>query len=949
MKKFVILFLLVFVFVFMVNAIEISTNADYSTKDTEIIGQKIVNPKYEFVRLPKMLLTIYSEDFEGGVLPAGYIVNDGNSDGYMWDVSDTFSNSIWPPNYGTYFAVYDDYTVNNDSTTETMTLPAIPTAGYDSLMFSYSYSFQDYAGDGDTYVLIRAFTSSWSAWDTLVQYPSDISGTDTFDLSTYNGSDSIQIQYIYYKYATGTGWGASVDNITLTGTLKPDYDLSLSNIIHPNGLISPGDLSPIIEVTCVGSLDMYDFWTYYLITDTLGSILYQDSLFVNDTLSQDEADTITFPSGFNAEYLNMYNITAWLSDSNDILYVDDTLSQSFRTYDIDVSCIAIVSPVNQLNGQLIAEFTNVGSQSIDFYAHYTIESMNNDLLYSDSQYVYFANQAETTQVEFTPIDAPFDAGFYIVKSFSNVNYDLDRANDTIIDTFYAFAGQWEDLGDQTSTTLAQWPSRCVDDISMLWVIGGIDGGTAIAAIQTYDTLNGWQYITDLPTPCFAAAAAVINNKLYVIGGFDASFNVINENQIYDIASDTWTTGTLPPSVRGGVAGGVYNDKMYIIGGSINSSFPTDCPTYCYDPSADTTGGTPWTQLTSCPREATGAGMILGSFFYGTPGFEHIFVGGDYQGFRDMYMYTPSADTTGGSPWLAIGDMPFWGGTKDVSVVWNNEYAYFVGGDVYGFWSGVYTPYTIIYDIANNKWSYASKYLNTPMEGGAAGLMVDEIYSFGGTTGSGPLDPAPFEKLNINNLILAPYLVYHYPADGAIGVNQADPLALIFAEPIDTSRGFSYSFSPNPGLLLNVWNSTMDTLYVYHDSLEMDKKYYFSITEAYDNLGFKTPNTSQYPSSFTFATGTSGINDRIKQQFYIESNKSIVSNSIKFTYYLPEKSDVQLSIYNISGASVYNTKYLNQNSGKYTAKISLKTLPSGKYIYRFKFNDKEINKSFLIIK
>ena len=109
----------------------------------------------------------------------------------------------------------------------------------------------------------------------------------------------------------------------------------------------------------------------------------------------------------------------------------------------------------------------------------------------------------------------------------------------------------------------------------------------------------WTALASMPT---AAAMAVgvyypPTNKIYVFGGadFDAGTNY-NLTQIYDIATDTWSSGAPMPDVRSFSAGGYVaaTDKIYILSGyntgTVDSAQPN---TWEYDPVADT-----WTDLTA---------------------------------------------------------------------------------------------------------------------------------------------------------------------------------------------------------------------------------------------------------------------------------------------------------------------------------------------------------------
>ena len=67
-----------------------------------------------------------------------------------------------------------------------------------------------------------------------------------------------------------------------------------------------------------------------------------------------------------------------------------------------------------------------------------------------------------------------------------------------------------------------------------------------------------------------AASAVYEpnvNKRFVFGGEEIALaTVVNTTRIYDIASNSWSTGAPMPDVRAFMASGYFNDKIYLVGG-----------------------------------------------------------------------------------------------------------------------------------------------------------------------------------------------------------------------------------------------------------------------------------------------------------------------------------------------------------------------------------------------
>jgi Kelch motif. len=71
----------------------------------------------------------------------------------------------------------------------------------------------------------------------------------------------------------------------------------------------------------------------------------------------------------------------------------------------------------------------------------------------------------------------------------------------------------------------------------------------------------------MPTARAWLAAAVVNDKIYVIGGHDHT-GYLSTNEAYNPSTDSWTTKTPMPTARAWLAAAVVNDKIYAIGGNI---------------------------------------------------------------------------------------------------------------------------------------------------------------------------------------------------------------------------------------------------------------------------------------------------------------------------------------------------------------------------------------------
>jgi N-acetylneuraminic acid mutarotase len=110
----------------------------------------------------------------------------------------------------------------------------------------------------------------------------------------------------------------------------------------------------------------------------------------------------------------------------------------------------------------------------------------------------------------------------------------------------------------------------------IYVIGGSVGYGYVGNNEVYDPLsNTWETKTSMPTPRADLCANLVNDTIYVIGGKKYSsttpfFNVTNINEVYNPANDSWSTKTPIPTSVQGYASAVFNGKIYIMGGSLQS-------------------------------------------------------------------------------------------------------------------------------------------------------------------------------------------------------------------------------------------------------------------------------------------------------------------------------------------------------------------------------------------
>ncbi len=111
-----------------------------------------------------------------------------------------------------------------------------------------------------------------------------------------------------------------------------------------------------------------------------------------------------------------------------------------------------------------------------------------------------------------------------------------------------------------------------NDTSWLYVLGGdtTGGGVPTATCLKYNLVTDtWEYIASLPEPLRTNASAILEDRIYTMGGFNAPFPspAVASFYEYDINTNTWTQlPDLPDPLFFAGAEGFEDSLIYIIGG-----------------------------------------------------------------------------------------------------------------------------------------------------------------------------------------------------------------------------------------------------------------------------------------------------------------------------------------------------------------------------------------------
>lgn len=130
-----------------------------------------------------------------------------------------------------------------------------------------------------------------------------------------------------------------------------------------------------------------------------------------------------------------------------------------------------------------------------------------------------------------------------------------------------------DFGDVAPMPVALNSPAAVAIGGKLYVVGGQNNlGNSTGILQVYDqATNTWDTSNaPMPTNRDAPAVGVINGKLYAVGGISrppGPDTVVDTLEEYDPATDTWETREPMPTARWVLGAGVIDGKLYVAGGA----------------------------------------------------------------------------------------------------------------------------------------------------------------------------------------------------------------------------------------------------------------------------------------------------------------------------------------------------------------------------------------------
>jgi|GEM_PF-3155841 len=240
----------------------------------------------------------------------------------------------------------------------------------------------------------------------------------------------------------------------------------------------------------------------------------------------------------------------------------------------------------------------------------------------------------------------------------------------------------------------------------IYVIGGYNR-TALGVNECYDpATDSWTTKASMPTARYSLGVTVVDGKIYAIGGYNSSRLGVNE--CYDPTTDSWTTKAAMPTARHFLAAATVDGKIYVIGGMSMSLGINEC----YDPATDS-----WTTKTAMPtaRGKLGA-VITGGKIYAVGG-----RGDSSEPLGVNECYDPATDS-----WTAKATMPTARNDFGMTIIGNKIYA------IGGLGANGVVGINECYDPVTDNWTTKAT-MPTAKFGLGVVAVAGEIYVIGGHT------------------------------------------------------------------------------------------------------------------------------------------------------------------------------------------------------------------------
>ncbi|MGZ3863589.1 MAG: Kelch repeat-containing protein [Bacteroidia bacterium] len=611
------------------------------------------------------------------------------------------------------------------------------------------------------------------------------------------GSYAGQSVYVAFRNWNANGDGVSIDDVQL-GT-PPSADVASISWDKPHVL---GDTTQSVIATVKNTgTSAQTFNVTMTITGGYSSTQTVTALAPNAT--QQVVFGAWTPSVMGNNIVKMYTQLA-----GDGYLFNDTLTDTLHISHIsndDIKAISIDMYPKTGNVAQTPKATvrNNGFNTETFTVKMTITGG-----YSSTATVTSLAPFATQQVSFAAW-TPSVMGTNTITVFSQLGTDADKTNDTskrTIEVYPAFTNYgWSSHPSLPNkyfgnSSAFYHQGTYPNDTNIVFSLCGVDSNGVFSTENTaFSSLsNSWNALANAPLIRYDGSAQTVKGKIYFLGGFGPGYAPVDNNDIYDIASNTWSTGAAIPQPIADFASGVYKDSLIYVIGGMDAGGAALNNVYVYDTYNNT-----WTSATA--KSGTATWGIRAGIYQN----KIVAVGGTDES-------TPTRNATLGvinpaSPatitWSALPNYP---GYNVMHHSGNSVYrdqqplVIFTAGDTAGYSNvGVtyYTTETWAYDLSSNSWKIGPEKITGTNDNSnlVAAVFNDSLYmiSVGGHGSTMPLNVNEWLNLGPDTTQMHTTAINHVKLNNAV--------VTVYPNPFNEKTSLSVSLNKEQEVSVNVYD------------------------------------------------------------------------------------------------------------------------------------------------
>ncbi|XP_075227161.1 kelch-like protein 5 [Lycorma delicatula] len=279
--------------------------------------------------------------------------------------------------------------------------------------------------------------------------------------------------------------------------------------------------------------------------------------------------------------------------------------------------------------------------------------------------------------------------------------DANKAGATSIEQYELRANKWSHVANLSGRRL-QFGVAVVD--GKLYVVGGRDGLKTLNSVECFDIqTKTWTTLSPMATHRHGLGVGVLGGPLYAVGGHDG-WSYLNSVERWDPQVRQWSFVAPMSTPRSTVGVAVLNNRLYAVGGRDGSSCLRTVE--CYDPYTNK-----WTSCASMSKRRGGVGVsVMNGYLYALGGHDVPATNPLALRFNCVERYDPKTDS-----WTTVANMSI--GRDSVGVSLLGDYLFAVGG----YDGQKYLQLVESYDSQTNEWHQVS-----PLNTGRAGACVVAI-------------------------------------------------------------------------------------------------------------------------------------------------------------------------------------------------------------------------------